>query len=77
MNEEQRLIFDDIMRRKQMYLDPTICLFLIKGVRIGQTFALKLIIQGLLHNKYMFFNFKKTKVLFMMSTCKVALNMTV
>jgi hypothetical protein len=74
LNEEQRLIFDEIMHRKQMYLDPTICLFLTKGVRTGKTFALKLIIQGLLHNKYMFLDLTKTKVLFMMSTCKVALN---
>jgi len=74
LNEEQRLIFDEIMHRKQMYLDPTICLFLTKGVRIGKTFALKLIIQGLLHNKYMFLDLTKTKVLLMMSTCKVALN---
>ncbi len=61
MNEEQRLIFDDIMSRKQMYLDPTICLFLTKGVRIGKTFALKLIIQGLLHNKYMFLDINKNQ----------------
>jgi hypothetical protein len=62
LNEEQRLIFDDIMPRKQMYLDLAICLFLTKGVRIGKTFALKFIIQGLLHNKYMFLDLTKTKV---------------
>jgi hypothetical protein len=45
-----------------MYRDLAICLFLTKGVRIGNTFVLKLIIQGLLHNKYMFLELTKTKV---------------
>jgi hypothetical protein len=32
LNEEQRLIFDDIMHRKQLYHDISICLFLTRGV---------------------------------------------
>jgi hypothetical protein len=48
LNEEQRLIFDDIMHRKQLCLDTPICLFLTWDLRIGKTFTLKLIIQGLL-----------------------------
>ncbi len=32
LNEEQRLIFDDVMHRKQLYLDTSICLFLTWGV---------------------------------------------
>jgi hypothetical protein len=46
LNEEQRLIFDDVMHRKQLYLNTSICLFLIRGVGIGKKFTLKLIIQG-------------------------------
>ncbi len=48
LNEEQRLIFDDVMHKKQLYLDTIICLFLIGGVGIGKSFTLKFIIQGLL-----------------------------
>jgi hypothetical protein len=48
LNEEQRLIFDDVMHRNQLYHDTLICLFLTRGVGIGKTFTLKLIIQGLL-----------------------------
>jgi hypothetical protein len=48
LNEEQRLIFDDVMHKTQLYLDTTICLFLTRGVGIGKNFTLKLIIQGLL-----------------------------
>jgi hypothetical protein len=32
LNEEQRLIFDDVMHRKQLYFDTSICLFLTGGV---------------------------------------------
>jgi hypothetical protein len=32
LNEEQRLIFDDVMHRKQLYLDTLICLFLTRGI---------------------------------------------
>jgi hypothetical protein len=45
-NEEQILIFDDVMHRKQLYPNTSICLFLIRGVGIGKKFTLKLIIQG-------------------------------
>ncbi len=48
LNEEKRLIFDDVRHKKQLYLNTFICLFLIGGVGIGKTFTLKLIIQGLL-----------------------------
>jgi hypothetical protein len=48
LNEEQRLIFDDVMHRNQLYFDTLICLYLTRGVRIGKTFTLKLIIQGIL-----------------------------
>jgi hypothetical protein len=48
LNEEQRLIFHDIMHRKKLYPDTPICLFLTRGVRTGKTFTLKFIIQGLL-----------------------------
>jgi hypothetical protein len=43
LNEEQRLIFDDIMHRKQLHFDTLICLFLIRGVGI-KIFTLKFII---------------------------------
>jgi hypothetical protein len=43
LNEEQRLIFDDVMHRNQLYINTLICLFL----TWGKTFTLKLIIQGL------------------------------
>jgi hypothetical protein len=36
------------MHRKKLYLDITICLFLIGDVKINKKFALKVIIQGLL-----------------------------
>jgi archaellum biogenesis ATPase FlaH len=76
LNEEQRLIFDDIMHKKQLYLDTPICLFLIGDVGTGKTFTLKLIIQGLLrlYNKDMSFDLTKTKVLFMALISKVAFN---
>jgi hypothetical protein len=43
-NEEQKLIFDDIMYRKKSYLNSSICLFFMKGVGIGKKFTMKLII---------------------------------
>ncbi len=48
LNEEQILIFEYIMYRKQMYLNIPIHIFLTGGVGIGKRFTLKLIIQGLL-----------------------------
>ncbi len=44
LNEKKRLIFDDVMHRKQLYLDTPICLFLTKGVKTTNFFTLKLII---------------------------------
>jgi len=76
LNEEQRLIFDDIMHRKQLYLDTPICLFLTRDVGTSKTFTLKFIIQGLLrlYNKNVSFDLTKTKVLFMASISKVTFN---
>jgi hypothetical protein len=48
LNEIQRLIFDDVMHRKQLFPKTPICLFLIGGVRTRKTFTLKFIIQRLL-----------------------------
>jgi hypothetical protein len=47
LNEEKIFTFDDIMHKKQLYLDTFICLFLTKGVGIGITFTLKFINQRL------------------------------
>ncbi len=44
LNEKQRLIFDDVMHRKQLYHGTLICLFLNKGAGTSKTFRLKLII---------------------------------
>jgi len=40
LNEEQILIFDGLMHRKKLYLDAPLCLFLIRGARIGKKFTL-------------------------------------
>ncbi len=45
LNKEQRLIFDDVMHRKQLDLDTPIFLFLIEGIGTNNTFTLKFIIQ--------------------------------
>jgi hypothetical protein len=45
LNEEKRLIFDDVMHIKQLYFDSLIYLFLTRGAGIGKTFTLKFIIQ--------------------------------
>jgi hypothetical protein len=76
LNEEQRLLFDDVMHRIQLYPNTLICLFLIGGVRTIKTFTLKLIIQGLLrlYNKDKSFDLTKIEVLFMTSIGKVAFN---
>jgi hypothetical protein len=50
LNEEQKLIFDDVMHRKQLYFVTLICLFFIGGAGTSKTFTLKLIIQGLLQH---------------------------
>jgi hypothetical protein len=39
LNEQWKLIFDDIMHRKQMCLDSSSCLFFIGDVAIGKTFT--------------------------------------
>jgi hypothetical protein len=48
LNEEHKLMFNDVMHRKKLYFDTLICLFLTKDVGTGKTFTLKFIIQGLL-----------------------------
>jgi hypothetical protein len=67
LDEEKRLIFDDVMHRKQLYPYPLTCLFLTRGAGINKTFTLKLIIQGLLqfYNKNMYFDLTKIKALLM------------
>ncbi len=74
LNEEQRLIFGDALCRIQLYLDTSICLFLIGGVGIGKTFTLKFIIRGLLwlYIRNISFDLTKTKALLMASIDKVA-----
>jgi hypothetical protein len=54
LNEGRKLIFDDIMHRKQLYPNTTMCLFLIKGSKTTETFTLNFIIEGLLrlYNRY-------------------------
>jgi hypothetical protein len=60
-NEEQRLIFDDVMHKNEFYSNTQICLFLIGDVETDKTFTLKFIIQELirLYNRNIFSNFKK------------------
>jgi hypothetical protein len=74
--EEQKLIRDDVMHRKQLYLDTQICLFFIRATRTCKNFTLKFIIQELLrlYNRNMSFDLTKIKALFMKSTSKVAFN---
>jgi hypothetical protein len=43
LNEEQRLIFDDVMHRNQLYLDIYIYLFIIGGVTTSKTFKSRII----------------------------------
>jgi hypothetical protein len=76
VNKEQRLIFDDVMHRNQLYLNTPICLFLTGGVQTGKTFTLKFIIQGLLRlcNQDISFDLTKTKALLMASISKYAFN---
>jgi len=64
------------MHRKQLYLDITICLFLIGDVKTNIKFTLKVIIQGLLrlYNKNISSNLTKTKALLTTSTSKITLN---
>jgi hypothetical protein len=74
LNKEKRLIFENIMYRKQMYYNIPIHIFLTWGARIGKTFTLKLIIQGLLwqYNKDLSSNLIKIKALLITSIGKVA-----
>jgi hypothetical protein len=76
LNEKQRLIFDDIIYRKQLYFDTLICLFLTRGARISKTFTLKFIIQGFLrlYNREVSPNLTKTKTLLMALVGKTAFN---
>jgi len=79
LNEEQRLILDDVMHRKRLYPNTPICLFLIGGVETSKKFTLKFIIQGLLqlYNKDISFDFTKTKALFMASIGKLPSILTI
>ncbi len=76
LNEVQRLIFDDVMYRNQLFLNTPICLFLIGGARTKKTFTVKFIIQGLLqlYNRDISFDLIKTKFLLMASIGKDAFN---
>jgi len=64
------------MHKKQLYLNTLICLFFIRGVGIGKTFTLKLIIQRLLqlYNIDMSFDLTKIKGLLMALISKVVFN---
>jgi len=57
-------IFDDVMHKKQLYLDTLICLFFIKAVGTSKTLTLKFIIEGLLrlYNKNIFFDLTKIRL---------------
>jgi len=64
------------MHRKQLYLDITICLFLIGDVKTNIKFTLKVMIQGLLrlYNKNESFNLTKTNALLTTSINKITFN---
>jgi hypothetical protein len=57
-------IFDDVMHKKQLYLDTLICLFFIKAVGSSKTLTLKFIIEGLLrlYNKNISFDLTKIRL---------------
>jgi hypothetical protein len=57
-------IFDDVMHKKQLYLDTLICLFFIKAVGTSKTLTLKFIIEGLLrlYNKNISFDLTKIRL---------------
>jgi hypothetical protein len=71
LNEEQRLIFDDVMHRKQLDHDILICLFFIGDARVSKTYNSSIII---IYNKFFFFILTKTKTLLMASISKVVFN---
>jgi len=72
MNNEQHLIFDDVMYRKNQNPNEPIHLFINGGVAIGKTFTLMVLIQTLIrfHNIYPHSNSLKKKILFMAYTGK-------
>jgi hypothetical protein len=76
LNEEHRLIFDDVMHRKKLYFNAPICLFLARDVGTNKNFTLKFIIQGSLqlYNGDISFDLTKTKALLMASIGKIAFN---
>jgi len=41
LNDEYKLIFDDVMHRKQLYPNTPICLFLQEVLELVKTFTLK------------------------------------
>jgi hypothetical protein len=79
LNEEQILIFNNIMYRKCMYRNIPIHIFLTRSDGIAKFLNLKLIIQALLliYNKNLSSNLSKIKALLMASTCKVAFHIDV
>jgi hypothetical protein len=52
LTKEQRLIFDDIVYRKNIYHNIPIHIFFIGGARIGKSFTLKLVIQDYIIKTY-------------------------
>jgi hypothetical protein len=72
MNNEQCLIFYDVMFRKKQNLNEPFHLFVIGGVHTSKTFKLMLFIQGLLcvYNKHPQSNPAKNKTLLMACTRK-------
>jgi hypothetical protein len=76
LNEEQRLIFNDVMHKFNCNLIHRY-VFFTRGARIGiKKFTLKLVIQELLrlHNRDLFSDLTKSKALLMASIGKVAFN---
>jgi hypothetical protein len=47
LNEEQLVLFDDILHKKRIYPNETLSIFFIKGVGTRKTFTLMVIIHGL------------------------------
>jgi len=76
LNEEQRLIFDDVMHRKQLNPNILICLFFIGDAGIGKKFYIKTYNSSIIiiYNKNISFVLTKTKALLMASISKVTFN---
>jgi hypothetical protein len=76
LNIEQKAIYDDLMYRKRINSNDPIHLFLVGGARIGKTFTLQLIVQGLLrfYHSDLQSNLLKPKVLLIAFTGKTSFN---